>query len=124
MWYVILIAIIVILLLINVDYSKTVIIEEKTEELSPYYIMVNYGGWIKILCRCKTIQGIEKRLNEIGCNYKETLTNVYKAEKLEEVLEDYPNFYIGKINDEHSKETGVGDVYISEILTWDYKDDL
>lgn len=134
MWYVILIAIILILLFIKVDYKKSRIIDDECEtittlkinekELSPYYIIVNYDGWINIFCKCRTIQGVEKRLNEIGCNYTETLTNVYKAEKLEEVLDEYSNFYIGKVDDEHSKETGVGDVYIAEILSWDYIDDL
>lgn len=89
------------------------------KENNPYYLMINYGGWIQIVSKSKTIKGLENKLIQIGCNYKEVLKEVWKKESLEEVFEDYSNFYIGEVSDEYSQETNVGDVYVSEIFEWD-----
>lgn len=83
------------------------VIEKITIEDSPYYVFLHYDNLIQPLAKCRTIKGLENKLDSLDIKYG----------NLKEQFEECSNFYVGRTEDDI-------DVYVSEILEWIKTDDL
>lgn len=83
------------------------VIGKITIEDSPYYVFLHYDNLIQPIAKCRTIKGLENKLDSLGVKYG----------NLKEQFEEISNFYVGRTEDNI-------DVYVSEILDWITTDDL
>lgn len=73
-----------------------------------YYVFLQWDKRLKPIVRVNTIKGLQIQLEKLGCEI---------PSNLEELFEKGSNQYVGKTDKDE-------DVYVCEILGWDYEDDL
>lgn len=86
----------------NNNATEKIIIED-----NPYYVFLHYDNLIQPLSKCRTIKGLENKLDSLGIKYG----------NLKEQFKECSNLYVGRTEDNI-------DVYVSEILDWTETDDL